>query len=274
VNAGFDVSQRLHSNDYEWYEMVQYYLYVNSKFILADQLYGYMGLNVRWRDYSMLDAFSHSQTVLFARVSRFFDTGTTFIVEMDFLSKSYYPAGQTSNIENLPEIVTVGDGNSQQFAGLIKGAQSLTPTMGLSFQAMLRRNLNSSVRYLGTTTGYYYSDEELFDDVYGYNSEEYSTIIKKHLPWKIRLSLGSSLRLKHYDKRLALDLDGNPFSDERLREDKKWVNWISLVKPFRMANNIGPMSVSINWSLINNISNDPYYDYNSSYFTIGLSQNF
>lgn len=272
INAGFDMSKRLHSDDYEWYEMVQYYLYANGKFILADQLYGYVGLNVRWREYNMLEAFSHSQTVLFARISRFFDTGTTLIFEADFLRKSYYPAGETSNLENLPEIATIGDGSSQQFVGLIKGAQSLTATTGLSLQLKLRRNFNSSVRYLGTTSGYYYSDEALFDDVYGYNSEEFSATLKKHLPWRMRLSLGSNLRLKHYDKRLALDLTGTPFTDERLRRDDKWVNWISLSKSVRLASNISPMSISINWSYINNNSNDPYYDYNSNYFTIGLSQ--
>lgn len=274
VNAGFEMSKRIHSEDYEWYEMAQYDLFVNGKFILADQLYGYLGLNVRWREYSLLDAFSHNQTVLFARISSFFDTGTTMIFEADILTKSYYPANETSNIENLPEIVTVGDGNSQQFVGLIKAAQSLTPTTGLSLQFLLRRNLMSSVRYLGTTTGYYYSDEELFDDVYGYNSEEFSASIKKHLPWKLRLSLGSDLRLKNYDKRLALDLEGNAFADERLRKDDKWAHWLSLSKSLKLANNMSPLSISLNWSFINNKSNDPYYDYQSSYFTIGLSQDF
>ena len=274
LDAGFNVSKRVHSEDYKWYEMAQYYGYANAKFIISDQTFGYFGINVRWRDYTYLDAFSHSQTILFARLSRFFDSGTTLILEMNMFSKSYFPESNVSTLENLPEIVTIGDGNSQQFVGLVKAAQSLNATTGLSMQFLMRRNIISSVRYLGTSTGYYYSDEELFDDVYGYNGEELNATLKKHLPWRMQLSLGSSMRLKHYDQRLALDLEGNPFADERLREDKRLSGWISLVKSFKLNTSMRPLSISFNWSTFNNISNDPYYDYSSSFFTFGFSQDF
>jgi len=273
-SAGFDFSKRLHSEDYKWYELQQYYAYVNTKLVLSGQLYGYLGADIRWRNYTLLQAFSHQQSVIFCRFSRFFDTGTTLIFEADFMSKKYSPAGVTSNLEFLPEIVTIGEGASQQFVGIFKAAQALTPLTGLSVQFLLRKNLLSSVRYLGTTTGYYYSDEELFDDVYGYNGEEINAVLKHHLPWKMKMSLGSTLALKHYDNRLALDLEGVPFADERFRADKRWASWLNMEKSMRFSKSMQPITFSLNYTFIINSSNDPYYDYKSGYISLGLSQNF
>lgn len=274
LNAGLFFGKRFHTEDYAWYEIQQYNVYVNSKFIIADQTYGYIGMNIRWRDYVYLDAFSHYQTTLFFRISQFFQTGTTLIAKANWLTKNYYPSSYKSNVVGLPEIVTIGEGSSQQFVSSIKAAQSLSPSVGISMQFLLRKNIISSIRYLGTDTGFYYSDEELFDDKYGYSSEEFTTTLKKRFPWKIEISLGANFKLKHYDSRLALDLDGYPYSDERLRSDNRLVTWLSLTKSFKVSNSLRPISISFNWSNINNVSNDPYYEYDSSFITFGISQSF
>ncbi len=274
INAGFSVGERYHTETYKWYEYRQVYTFANIKFILFDQMYAYAGFNLRWRNYRVFDVFSHWQSVLYYRVSRFFDTGTTIIAETDLLTKHYYPSSETSSIPDLPEVVTLGDGTSQQFVVLVRLAQSLTRTTGLSFQTLLRSNLLRTVRYVGTTSGYYYSDEELFDDVYGYHGQEMTLNLKQTLPWKMTLSMGTLLAFKHYDQRLALDLAGEPFPDERLRDDTKWTYWISLNKQFKLAAKWKPVTLTINWYGVNNGSNDPYYDYKSSYFSFGISQKF
>jgi len=274
INAGVNASKRFHTAEYSWYELFQYNAYLNTKIVLSQQFYGYLGANLLWQNYSILHAFSNWQNILYWRLSRFFDSGTTFILEADLLGKHYYPAGAMSNIDDLPEIVTIGEGSSQQFVGMIKAARALTPKTGLSIQILLRRNLTSSVRYLGSTTGYYYSDESLFDDIHGYNAQEVSLTLKKWLPWKINLTAASTLTWKHYNQRLALDLDGSPFPDERIRADKRWTHWISIKKMLKLGANLQPLALSINWTLLQNSSNDPYYNYNMNLFTFGISQNF
>lgn len=273
LNSGFFIGKRFHSEDYAWYQILQYNSYVNFKFILRDQTFGYMGLNLLWRDYENLDVFSHYQTLMFLRISQFFPSGTTLIAEANLLTKSYNSTGSTSEIDELPEIFTLGQGNSQQFVGKIKTAQSLSSTTGISLLFLLRKNLKTSVRYLGTTTGLYYSDEELFDDVFGYSSEEFTATLKKRFHNKIEISMGAYYKLKHYENRLALDLEGYAFKDERLRSDNKLVPWLSLKKSFKL-NSLRPITLSLNWSYINNKSNDPYYDYSSSFMSVGLLQDF
>jgi len=274
INAGMSVGQRYHTQAYQWYEFQQAYVFANAKFILSEQLYAYAGFNIRWRNYNLLDAFSHWQSILFYRISRFLDSGTTIIAEADLLTKRYYPAGQQSDVAELPEIVTLGEGTSQQLSIMLKLAQAITPKMGISLKMLARTNLLRTVRYIGSTSGYYYSDEELFDDVYGYHGQEFNLSLKRKLPWKMMMTVGSGLALKHYDQRLALDLDGVPFDDNRLRDDTRWTYWLSLQKRFKLAKNLSPITFSLNWYGVQNNSNDPYYHYKGQYITFGLSQEF
>ena len=274
LNAGIQGSGRYFGDSYRWYERRQLYAYVNMKAVLFDQLYGYAGINIRLKDYPYLQPFSHWQNVWFIRLSRFFDTGTTVIAESDLLLKEYVPENTMDSVDELPEIVTLGDGGSQQWVALIRGAQSLTSKTGVNAQLLLRRNIKSSVRYMGSMSGVYYSDEELFDDIFGYNAEQFSLTLRQMLPWRTKLSLGSTWIDKKYDKRLALDLDGTPYPDGRLRSDRRWIHWISIEKSLSVLSTQQPVIFSVDWTLLHNNSNDPFYDYSSNYFTFGISQNF
>ncbi|MBN2411277.1 hypothetical protein JXQ31_06260 [candidate division KSB1 bacterium] len=272
--AGTGFSNRKHTENYKWFELFESFLYVNTRIKLMDQLYGYAGLQVTNRNYKNLDAFSHWQSMFFARVSRFFDTGTTIIVEADLSSKNYITSAEKSVIEGFPEMITVGDGQSRQVVALFRMAQALSLTTGLSGQLSIRRNLSNSVRYLGTSDGFYYSDEEVFNDVFGYNAREFELTLKQKLPWNMKLSAGSMLNLNEYNNRLALDLEGNPFPDERFRNDNRLSNWFMLEKTIRLSQAVDPMKISAGWTSVNNKSNDVYYDYRTSYFSFTVSQDF
>jgi len=274
LRGGIEVSKRFHTEEYRWYALQQTSVYFNSKWILEPQLYGYFGARLNWHRYDLLSEFSYAETIVYARLSRFFDSGTSVFVEGDFLTKQYKPSNGTSSIPELPEVVTLGSGASQQFVGLIRVARSVLPKLGVSAQRLLRRNVQSSVRYLGTTDGFYYSDEEIFDDIYGYNSEELSLTLNSRLPFKTTLSIGSQLIWKHYDLREALDLDGNPFPNFRLREDKRNILNVSLQKSLGLKTGLIPLKLSLDWTGIWNDSNDPYYNYDSQIFSFGLTQDF
>ena len=272
--AGTGLSKRNHTETYQWFELNETFLFVNTRIKLMNQLYGYFGLKATNRNYHNLNVFSHWQTMSFARISRFFDTGTTLIVEADLLSKNYNSSSEKSLIEDFPEIVTIGDGYSRQAAVLFRMAQALSLKTGLSGQVLVRRNLSNSVRYLGTSDGFYYSDEEIFNDVFGYNAREMDLTLKQMLPWKMKFSAGTMLKLKDYNNRLALDLDGNPYPDERFRKDKRWINWFTLEKTIRLRQAVDPLAVSIGWTSVHNRSNDVYYGYSTSYFSFTVSQDF
>ena len=274
LKVGFDIGKRFHTPDYQWFELTETNFYINNKFIINEQTFAYIGFSALLNNYSYLDAFSHHQINLYTRLSKFFDSGTTLIAEVNLLSKNYLNSDTTSTIEELPEIVTLGTGKSQQIVSMLKAAQAITPTTGINVKFLSRNNLSSSVRYLGTYDGVYYSDDEIFNDVYGYNSYEFSGKLTKYFPGIVQLSVYSEFQKREYDKRIALDLEGLPFPDNRLREDDKFSYGINLKKNFRIANKLQPISITLSWVNIANSSNDPYYDYKSQFITLGISQSF
>lgn len=274
LNAGLEVGKKLYSAAYNWYEWQQASGYANVKLNLTEQFYAYLGMTFRLRDYTRLDAFSHWQSSLYWRVSRFFDSGTTLILEADLFTKRYQPSGTTSNIEGLPEIVTLGGGISRQVVALVRMAQAISSQTGISAELQWRKNLLNSVRYLGNPEGSYYSDEELFDDIYGYEGPEISASLKQSLPRRMKLIIGGSLAQKNYEQRLALTLDGLPFEDGRLRQDARNSVWLTLQKAFPLGSEWQPLTVSINWTGIRNKSNDPYNQCTSGFFSVGISEEF
>lgn len=273
LSAGLDVQTRRHREEYRWYEYNQAYVYVNLKWRVQPQLFMYVGTNFRARDYKELTPYSYWQHWLYVRLNRSFNTGTSIIGELDVMRKQYLNS-ETSPLIEFPGLVTDGDGNNQQWVALVRVGQALSPKTGVSAQFLLRRNLQSSVRYLINNEGFYYSDDELFDDIFGYESEQVQVTLKQKLPWNVVASLGGTWYLKHYTNRLALDLQGYPFADGRLRDDERFVGWLSLTKTWRYSKSLHPVQFDVDVSLINNGSNDPYYTYNTHYISFGISQGF
>ena len=274
LNAGTSLGSRQHSDAYQWYEMNTLNAYANTKIVLANQLFGYSGMDIDYNYYPNLDPFTHLQTRLYLRLSRFFDTGTTLIAESSLMSKFYKSEGDAAAIEGFPEIITVGDNNSQQLLLQFKAAQGLTPKTGLSGGVTLRHNLTNSTRYLGSVSGYYYSDEEILNDVFGYHSTEYDLKFKQLLPWKSTLSVGGSVMFRDYENRLALDIAGNPFPDFRTRQDDRYSLWLTLQKQLRLASSMAPLTLTFGFTNIENQSNDLYYDYHVRNISFSIDQAF
>lgn len=274
LTAGVDYRSRSHSDDYQWFEYRQVNAYVGVRLSLANQLLGYAGLATALRNYSALTPFSHRIDQIYLRISRFFDSGTTIITEANLLQKQYSAERQTQMPEGFPTFYTDGMGDNRQFVALVRLAQSLSPNSGISSQFLARRNMANTVRYLVSTEGDYYSDEELFDDVFGFDGEQYSLSFKQRLPWKMTGELALGLHNKRYINRYAFDLEGYPFEDLRIRRDQRQTVSLSLTKPLRFNQKLEALSISLDFAAIVNRSNDPYYHYRNRYFSLSLSQKF
>jgi hypothetical protein len=274
VTACADAYSRQHSEEYQWFEYRQLVAYVGIRLSLAEQLIAYSGISTNFRYYTQLAPFSHRVDQFYLRFSKFFNSGTTIILEADVLQKQYTLNDAVQLPAEFPNVFTEGQGSNRQAVGLLKLAQSVTPNMGISSQFLLRRNMANSVRYLVSTEGDYYSDEDLFDDVFGYNAEQANLSLKYHLFWKMTSELSVNINNKRYINRYALDLDGYPFDDLSLRHDLRQVYSLSFSKSLRYAKSIAPLIFSVNYTAIQNHSNDPYYKYQTRYLSLSLSQEF
>ncbi|HEX9654191.1 MAG TPA: hypothetical protein VGA99_10810, partial [bacterium] len=156
-----------------------------------------------------------------------------------------------------------------QWIGQMRMAQSLTNTTGLSTDVILRRNLENDVRYLAGQVSGYTSEDELFDDPYGYESEELGATLTQLLPWKFTFKAGTEYKWKDYVNRPALDLNGDALSSGELRSDRQIWTWLSLGKTFEFRSG-RTVSLFGEFYRIDNQSNDSYYDYQGNFVSFAI----
>ncbi|HPG82964.1 MAG TPA: hypothetical protein PKY55_06790 [bacterium] len=273
LDAGLQAGGRFHSESYQWYEQEQLQAYASLKFIAAPQWYTYAGVSWNLRRYPELTPFSHQRTQLYGRSSWFLPTGTTLIAEADLLFKSYTSAENEAQAA-YSDVATSGEGNSSQLLMLVRAAQALSAKSGLSLEYQLRHNLASSTRYLAGADSLYYSDEELFEDFFAWHGTAVQMSLRQELPWGMRLTLSARRELRSFDDRPAADLLGEPFADGRLREDRRSTLAIDFEKKVRLDEEGSALLIALNGAWLQNASNDLYYDYRNSWWSLGFSWDF
>lgn len=254
----------------------------------------HFGYRIRARWYANLEEFSNVEHYLFARFTHFFPTRTSLIVETNYGRKNYLQ-GVATDASPSPEAEHYGwhdggrghmgtpwwgaeasAGGSRygvgQAVGLLRLAQSLDNSTGLSLQVLLRRNPANNVRYLAGQVSGYTTEDELFDDRYGYESHELSGTLTRLLPWRMTLVMGSEAQWKDYVNRPALDLSGQPLATGELRHDRRFAAWVTLARTLSTGNRELSLLVELYW--LDNRSNDRYYDYSTATFSVGVSTEF
>ncbi|OPZ72288.1 MAG: hypothetical protein BWY83_00725 [bacterium ADurb.Bin478] len=271
LQSGLSAQKRFHRDTYAWYEQQQVNGYANVRWILQPSLYLYLGATAKYVHYPLLSAFSSMQPSLFMRWGWFSEKGTTVLAEADFSSKWYSHDHDLTVPDAFVEMVALGEEQSLQGLFSVKVAQALTPAVGANVLFAVRHNFINSVRYLGTGDSTFYSDEELFDDVFGYHGFSLAPSLKMLFVPGWTLQLGGALLWKYYDQRQAVQLDGVPFVDERLREDRRLLWSVSVEKKVRLAKNWQPLGIMFGYQNVQNESNDPYYRYRADFITLGIS---
>ncbi len=274
LDAGISGDRLFRTGAYEWTERHSWTAFLRLKHLISDQVYLYLGSALDRTQYHELSPFSNDQGSLYLRLSRFFNSGTTLIGETNWLFKSYQPEQSVTLPEGFGEIITVGSGSAQQLVTMVRLAQSLGTRTGISLETLYRHNLTSMSRYMGSTSGIFYSDDMLFDDIFGYNSLENTLTLKTRLSGGFNISASTGYKDKSYQLRQALDLSGNPFEDGRLRSDQRMTVNLTLSKALTLAESLYPLTLSLYTGWVDNRSNDPYYGYSSTSFAFAISSGF
>lgn len=294
-NLGVNGKLRANRDAYDYYNFKEAVGYGNLKINLGSSSRTNFGYRLRGRWYSNLSELSYAEHYLFARYTHFFETRTTLIVEGNYGRKIYHDQILENTISQ-PDDGHYGDHrggrghfgtgsmtgenspiaekhNVTQLVAQLRVAQSLANSTGLSMDIRIRRNPGDGVRYLAGQVSGYTTEDELFDDRYGYESEEVATTLTQLLPWKMTLKSGLEFQWKDYVNRPALDLNGEVLSSGDLRNDRQVLGWLSLSKSFSV---LGGKSVDLfaEFYWIDNQSNDLYYDYQVNLISFGITTSF
>jgi hypothetical protein len=157
------------------------------------------------------------------------------------------------------------------FVGKI--AQGLTDNIGLS--AWYRKQISLTPESTFTNPDTYYQDEELFDDPFSFESDEYNGLIKIILPWYINLDIGGGFADKKYLGENAFISAEDSVGLGDLRSDQQSYFSFGVEKSINIDNNwLYSISLYGNYSFIRNESNSYWYSYKNNYINIGLDINF
>ncbi len=295
LNLGVNGSFRVNRNTYDYYNYKEVSGYGNFKIKFGPSTVTYFGYKIRGRWYSNIPDLTYAEHFLFVRYTHFFATKTTFMVAGNYGRKTYRQQVTDNTIfqqdmgdygQRQGGMGHIGRGdyfgttNSNvikpsvsQWVGQLRVAQSLTSSTGLSSDFILRRNPGDGVRYLAGQVSGYTTEDELFDDRYGYQSQEFASTLTQLLPWEMTLKSGLELKWKDYVDRPALDLSGEALISGELRSDRQVLAWLSLNKTFTL---FGGKSLNVvgEFYWMNNQSNDLYYDYQVNLISLGMSTSF
>ncbi|MFA6235471.1 MAG: hypothetical protein WC824_14945 [Bacteroidota bacterium] len=180
--------------------------------------------------------------------------------------------GNSSGMEGSVEYLMFEDPSTSQLSAWINVGQGITDATGLSFRYLQRWNLTDRGRAFVGGAVDFIGEEELFDDPYSYESNEFTLSLTQVLPWEMRLKAGGYFLHKTYGYPSTLDYTDPSVAS---RADDRMGGWMTVSK------SIGGdwllfegLDLSVGYVYLRNQSNTSYYDYSSNAMSIGISTNF
>jgi hypothetical protein len=255
LNIGAYYNWRSYDEGYTVYDWSQVSLYANYKLFTVENDFILTGYIFNRINYLNLDIFSYNEHKAFIKYKSLFSSKTSLLIGVEGGLKVYIQNYDSSS----------QTGNALQISSFVQLAQSLSDNTGLSVYAQIRKNLTSSSRYINIDDYIYYEDEILYDQ---YSNEAYDGGLKiKHMLSPVLILSGyANYAHKYFLNLPAADLNGNSFDYNR--EDKQFRGGLQL--EVNLGGIVTGLFGDVNWTYINNNSNDSFYNYKNQVFSVGL----
>jgi len=161
--------------------------------------------------------------------------------------------------------------STTQLVGIIRVAQSLSQTTGLSLQYLRRWDVSERTRFLSRGAVDFQGDEELWDDPYGYQGNEYNVTLTQHFPWNMTARVSTDYLAKDYGRRIFTATDAD-IPTGPLRNDTRFVTGLELKKTFDGALGFfDGFTMSMSYFYQRNMSNDAYYNFRNNSASVGMT---
>jgi hypothetical protein len=179
------------------------------------------------------------------------------------MGPGFRPAGATA--------VTEGADAAGQVTWLVRAAQSLGPSTGLSLQ-YTRRSVFGAVPPVVVTTPALFFEDGVYDDPYASDASAVRTVLKHLFAGGAEAGIEGHRLDKAYVATVALDETGEPRADGALRADTVWRAgaWAS-VPVFGSRTGAVSLALELGWQYTRHRSNDAFYRYDAHGFRVGLS---
>jgi hypothetical protein len=264
LTTGGLLGTSINRDDYVIFDHSQLSGFINYKYFANEWLINKFGYSFKAISFSSLEDFSYTEHVIFAHAAFAVTPTTTAIVQSDLGTKFYSSTSSGSSSSMRKGVMSSLLPSVTQLTGMAKLGQRITDELGVSITEKYQWNIQKQTRYLSSEYGFI-SDDELFDDHYGYEGFHTNVVMTALLSESVTLKLSGGIQDKLYSSLSAYDWDGNVVADQRV--DTRWYGNILLQKEFIDLGFILKTSLDV----IRNSSNDAYYDYSNNAITLEIS---
>lgn len=270
LNAGGAFSLRDNRDAYTAYNHSLWSFNVNCRQYLSELFVVKAGYSYRSVSFAELSDFNYSEHVVFAHGAASLPTRTTIMLQADLDIKKY----RTANVDTLSGSLagsamgkrrgSLSTPGVTQLISTLKIGQGIGVGTGLSVTGQYQMSLQKEARYLTFSDGRL-TDDELFDDHYGYEGPMGSIMVTQLLPAGTRLRISETLQQRQYSDRPAFDPGGLQVAPQRI--DNRSTFSLSVEKPFESLG----IHVTLTYDHIINASNDSFYDYRNNALAVRVS---
>lgn len=257
------LGQGLYRGSYSFYDNTQFTASLQYKQFLDDRIINTLGYRFRTIGFSQVNDLSYTEHALSGGFRFAMSTGTTLILQSDLGAKYYATANLASDGVHMQSEMFTLKPDVAQLTGMARIGQSIAEGTGLSLTAKYQWNIAKQSRFLSSSTGAI-SDDELFDDHYGYEGLQANVMLTQVLPGSVLVRLTGGVQNRFYSSLAAYDLDGIQLADQRI-DNRSYVS-LFLQKEFTNG-----FRLKAAFDFIKNSSNDTFYNYRNNVLALELS---
>jgi len=277
--TGFRVSTRIDGDSYQLYDYREYAGFVDAKFPRSDNLIVTAGYTLSNRSYEQLDELDNLEQRLYAGLQIPMENGRSIAVSSD-LGYKHYLSPLTSGTTVVRQgyrgrgVVTTGSdvesANVGQWVNDLALSSPLFDDMtGVRIYVRYRVNFGESNVTVTGLSADNFSEDELFDDRYSYESREFGAMLSRRLPYGVTARTGYEQSVKNYTE-TAQDISGNAVTGSPQRSDDYKRIWARLEKSVSFSDKGKKLNLYGEYQKIWNTSNSVYNHYTASSTTAGV----
>jgi hypothetical protein len=269
-------------SDYISYDYNQVTAFLNGRFPLSETSFIQPSYNLNYKNFSALNDLIHLENYISVQFSTFFDTKTGIFLDAGLGNKYYSYDEETTRYvfsgtghgrlqNNNPTVITNKSQrayNVIQLKTMLKVSQSIFDNTGIN-AFYQHRFLLADGKGIYQSSDYVYSgDDELWDDPYGYSSNEYGTGLTQKLFSDITIKIGAQYSNRHYTNNIADTLNLTQ------RIDKRFELWAGISKTFNEVPVISSVDLMLEYMYVKNTSNTSLFAYKNNMAMLGIQFNF
>lgn len=271
IGGFYSIKSGISSNNI--FDFINYSLHVNSKIFITGSFIFTSGYIFSNKNYKNLSDLNFSEHLIFLRISKFFETKTGIIFEPGIGYKNYSIKNEIETPETYFQMRRnrrLIDEDYTEFSKMqarisFKISQGIFDQTGINFHYLKRINLRKNDSF-GLNEYFGSDDEELWDDPYNFEGNEFGSEFTQNFPLELSLKLSAKYSGRNFGENYIDSIFVN-------RSDNRTEFWAGITKSFSMPF-VNSTDLTLEYMFINNKSNRELFNYKNNLMMLSARINF